>query len=522
MNADCRELRPLLSAYMDNELAAAELRAVQAHISTCAECADVLREYRQVRSAMRSLSQPVPPAELRTAVFAKATPAYRRRATVLTFGQRGLSCAAMAAAAIALFITGALLLRSGVKQGVGTPADTIPPRIANLDPQPGVDTWGLNNPIRITFSEPMDQASVLAALEISADPPLSEDERQQLRASATWDGNTLVIGQGVALEPYTDYTITFDANRAQDKAQNPLQGASAPYTFRTVDVVVAAQTPAAVIAVVPPSPSPSPTATPHPTEAPAASATTAPQQTPTARPSEVPVASTNPTPTSAAALTSPPPATTLVPPTPTPTAVPPTATPVAPTATPTATPQPSSTPTTTPPTPTAPAPTATTPPPTATPVQPAIAVGSTFAPVYGPLADRLGLPTANEAAVPGSYLAFEGGWMLWRGDTHTVYVLFNEDPLVWYAFADGWVDGMDPGGGPADKAGRYKPVRGFGKIWSENPDVQRRLGFALAPDETGGTIAIQPFERGLMLGSNLGSPTVYVFYQNNLFESYPR
>ena len=53
-------------------------------------------------------------------------------------------------------------------------------------------------------------------------------------------------------------------------------------------------------------------------------------------------------------------------------------------------------------------------------------------------------------------------------------------------------------------------------------DVQRRLGFALTPNETSGTITIQPFERGLMLASNLGTPTVYIFYQNNLFEAYPR
>jgi hypothetical protein len=149
-------------------------------------------------------------------------------------------------------------------------------------------------------------------------------------------------------------------------------------------------------------------------------------------------------------------------------------------------------------------------------------LGKSFAPLYDPLADRLGLPTANETAVGGAYQAFEHGWMLWRGDTRTVYVLFDEDPLVWYAFADGWVDGMEPGGGPAEKPGLYKPQRGFGKVWGENPDVQRRLGFAVTPSETGGTIAIQPFERGLMLGSNLGPPTVYVFFQNNLVERYPR
>lgn len=137
-------------------------------------------------------------------------------------------------------------------------------------------------------------------------------------------------------------------------------------------------------------------------------------------------------------------------------------------------------------------------------------------------AERVGLPTANSASVGGSYLAFERGWMLWRGDSRTVYVLFNEDPLIWYAFADGWVDGMEPGGGPAEKAGLFKPMRGFGKIWVENPEVQRRLGFALSANETGGMLAVQQFERGLLIASNLGTPSVYALYQNNLFERIAR
>lgn len=512
MNAECRELRPLLSAYMDNELTPDELRVVQAHVATCPDCAAVLREYRQVRSSMRALSQPVPPAELRAAVFARATPAHRRRAAVVTFGQRGLSYAALAAAVVAIFITGALLLRSGVGPAIMGAPDTTPPRITALDPLPNVDAWGLNKPIRITFSEPMDQASVVAALSISADPPLSEAERLQLLQSAKWEGNTLVIGEGVALQPYTDYTISIDANRAHDKAQNALQGAENTFKFRTVDVVAAPPTPTAIVAVAPPSPSP--TATPRPTEPPITATSAAPSPPPTARPTDAPVVATNPTPTSAAAFT-PPPTTAPVQPTATPTTAKPPA-PTATTAAPTATPQPTNTPTQTPPTPTAPAPT------TTTPVRSPYAVGQAFAPVYAAAAETLGLPTANEASVPGSYLAFEGGWMIWRGDTRTIYVLFNENPLVWYAFADGWVDGMEPGGGPATKAGRYLPPRGFNKVWTENPDVQRRLGFALTPNETSGTITIQPFERGLMLASNLGTPTVYIFYQNNLFEAYPR
>jgi hypothetical protein len=508
---------------MDNELTADELRAVQAHAATCAECAEVLREYRRVRSAMRSLSQPTPPAELRAAVFARATPAYRRRAAVLALGQRGLSYATLAAATIAIFLTAALLLRSGVGPGLGTP-DTTPPRIVSLNPEPNFPASSLNNPITITFSEEMDRPSVLSALSISADPPLTDDERNRLLDTARWDGNTLIIGEGVALKPDTDYTITIDAGRARDRAQNALQGTIGAYTFRTVDVVAAPPTPTAFVAVAPPIPTP--TAPPRMTEAPAASPTTAmPQPTATALRSDAPVSPTTPTPAVAVASTPPSAPSAPVQPANTPTPLPatPTATatpaPPTPAPQPTNTPAPTATPTTAPPTPTA-----TTPPPTptATPARSPYTPGKSFVPHYDPLADRLGLPTANETAVGGAYQAFEHGWMLWRGDTRTVYVLFDENPLVWYAFADGWVDGMEPGGGPAEQAGLYLPKRGFGKVWGENPDVQRRLGFALTENETGGTIAIQPFERGLMLGSNLGPPSIYVFYQNNLVERYPR
>ncbi len=184
MNADCRDLRPLLSAYMDNDLTPQEVREVQAHVAACAECAAILQEYRQLRSLVRSLGQPLPPPALRAAVFAKATPAYRRRATIIAFGQRGLTYAAFAAAGIAIFFTVSLLLRSGI--GLAPSAgsrDTTPPQIASLEPQPGVPDWGLNSPIRITFSEPMDHESVLAALTISADPPLSDGERELLLQS---------------------------------------------------------------------------------------------------------------------------------------------------------------------------------------------------------------------------------------------------------------------------------------------------------------------------------------------------
>ncbi len=69
------------------------------------------------------------------------------------------------------------------------------------------------------------------------------------------------------------------------------------------------------------------------------------------------------------------------------------------------------------------------------------------------------------------------------------------------------LEGSEPGGGPAEKSGLFhQPQKGFGKVWADNAEVQRRLGFALTADETRGPITVQSFERGLMLASDLGAP----------------
>src|SRR5215213_9563106 len=144
MNADCRVLRPLLSAYMDNDLTPDELRAVQAHVATCTECAATLAEYRRLRSLVRALPQPAPPPALRQAVFATATPAYRQRAFLFDLGQRGLAYGALAVAVVALFLTGSLLLRSGAP-GIFAGVDRTAPTIIDWDPSPTTD-FSLNQP----------------------------------------------------------------------------------------------------------------------------------------------------------------------------------------------------------------------------------------------------------------------------------------------------------------------------------------------------------------------------------------
>ncbi|GAG36670.1 unnamed protein product, partial [marine sediment metagenome] len=48
MKIDCEKTEPLLSAYLDGELAGAELDEVKAHLADCAHCHEVLEQFRTV------------------------------------------------------------------------------------------------------------------------------------------------------------------------------------------------------------------------------------------------------------------------------------------------------------------------------------------------------------------------------------------------------------------------------------------------------------------------------------------
>lgn len=554
MNAACRDIRPLLSEYMDNELTPTELRVVQAHVAGCQDCAAVLAEYRQLRTLVRAMPQPVPPTTLRNSIFAKATPAYRHRAFLFELGQRGLAYGAMAVALVALLFTASLAVRSS-NSGMGMlgGVDKTPPSIIRWYPDPNTPDWGLNQSIRITFSEPMDEKSVIAALRLTSEPALSEAEHARLVKTARWEGNTLLLGGLESLHANTDYTIAFDLAIARDRAGNQLQAPRLPdYQFRTVDTIAFAITPTAA-------------QQPTPTVAPTRTLTIATEITPSDLPSTVPVANPTlmpqspsspnmvgpslPLPTATAQPPTNTPATNpVVPQPPVQPSTPPTSAPVAPTATPTTAPPtatPESTATTAAPTPTVsvtaqptvaptvaptttPAPTVaptTTPAPSTPAATPALPfpVAGGFGQLYernGDVRDHLGLPGGNEARVVGAYQVFEKGLMIWRGDSRTVYVLFN-DQSTWYAFADAWTEGMEVGGGAGPAMGQFKPKHGFGKVWREQPDVQKRLGYALSADELATSLVVQPFARGTMLWSNAtGKALIYVLYQNNLYEQY--
>lgn len=79
---------------------------------------------------------------------------------------------------------------------------------------------------------------------------------------------------------------------------------------------------------------------------------------------------------------------------------------------------------------------------------------------------------------------FEHGIMVWVKEQDQIYAFFD-DPTSpkWNIYTDHWSDG-DPIDDPTIEppAGLYQPVRGFGLIWREEPDVRSRLGWAVKPE----------------------------------------
>ena len=121
----------------------------------------------------------------------------------------------------------------------------------------------------------------------------------------------------------------------------------------------------------------------------------------------------------------------------------------------------------------------------------------------------LGPPQGAAWTGPGAVQFFQGGLMIYRGDTRRIYVLHGSvqsgEALIpnpigsELAWADEWVEGDEPGGGAAPIPGLFLPARGFGKLWREGAGVRSALGYANTAEERGYTLTVQSFRTGLLL-----------------------
>jgi hypothetical protein len=101
-----------------------------------------------------------------------------------------------------------------------------------------------------------------------------------------------------------------------------------------------------------------------------------------------------------------------------------------------------------------------------------------------------GCPYAPPVASPAAVQHFERGAMLWLQATNSVYVLLNEmntytnDINLFLRFEDTFKEGMiesDLYVKPPE--GKFQPIRGFGKVWRENPRVMNQLGWAVDKEQ---------------------------------------
>jgi hypothetical protein len=135
--------------------------------------------------------------------------------------------------------------------------------------------------------------------------------------------------------------------------------------------------------------------------------------------------------------------------------------------------------------------------PTATPVCPLGADGQLYD-LYS--SDLLGCATTTADTVWSAWQPFEGGYLLWRDDTDTVYALYGSDSGSWLEIADTWDGSTLPDRGDAP-AGRQAPIRGFGHVWATSDEIFQNLGWA-TDQEKGFCATVQRFEKGFLLRSS--------------------
>jgi hypothetical protein len=114
-------------------------------------------------------------------------------------------------------------------------------------------------------------------------------------------------------------------------------------------------------------------------------------------------------------------------------------------------------------------------------------------------------PFDKETVAKTAYQPFEHGSMLYVERTtftveRIIYVFFDDG--TFQPFEDTWREGQPVNGSMTPPAGRYEPIRGFGKVWREGTGarVRERLGWATAP-EKGADGAYQRFDGGEMYWS---------------------
>lgn len=97
--------------------------------------------------------------------------------------------------------------------------------------------------------------------------------------------------------------------------------------------------------------------------------------------------------------------------------------------------------------------------------------------------------------------------MLWRGDTDLIYVLTHDGR--WMSYPNEWREGA-PEFSCGDPDPLTTPVRGFGRVWCDHPDIRQALGPVTAAEIGDNAAVVQDFVNGIILIAPFGDPFVLV------------
>jgi hypothetical protein len=125
-----------------------------------------------------------------------------------------------------------------------------------------------------------------------------------------------------------------------------------------------------------------------------------------------------------------------------------------------------------------------------------------------------GLEDAQNPTI--AYQPFEGGQMVWRGDTNQIFVFHNDSS--WQVYDNPWRPGEPVSANLQPPAERYEPVLGFGEVWRSLGASGSKLGWATGTQSDGRGTA-QRFQFGTML-YNPVNDLMYVMYSGQNWLEY--
>jgi hypothetical protein len=102
---------------------------------------------------------------------------------------------------------------------------------------------------------------------------------------------------------------------------------------------------------------------------------------------------------------------------------------------------------------------------------------------FDPYATPAGIPSTPDVMVTAVFQPFENGWMIWRGDTNTIFVLLSDGTLTSY-HADEIPTVSTSSIIPSVPQGRVQPAIPFDALWRYYSDVRVQIGWAAMPAQT--------------------------------------